>query len=47
MGHLGQYIYLSPKNNIVIVRTGTSQGNLNDAEFLQLFYDAAQALGKE
>ena len=45
--HLGQYIYISPRNNIVIVRTGKSQGNLDDAEFLKLFYDAAQALGKE
>lgn len=39
-GHLGQFIYVVPDFNLVIIRTGFSWGdNMNDDMWLQFFYE--------
>jgi len=44
VGHLGQYIYVSPKYNTVIVRTGIHRGVLNDDDFTAIFYSVVEQL---
>lgn len=44
IGHLGQYIYVSPQSRMVIVRTGFGKGKWSDSDFIRLFYQAAGAL---
>lgn len=41
IGHLGQYIYISPQSELVIVRTGMHTGEWDDIDFIQFFYEAA------
>ncbi len=41
IGHLGQYVYVSPQSDLVIVRTGMHKGDWSDEDFIQLFYDVA------
>ncbi|NWF88408.1 MAG: serine hydrolase [Ignavibacteriaceae bacterium] len=36
-GHLGQYVYVSPPNKLIIVRLGKSQGSLNYENWQELF----------
>ncbi len=36
-GHLGQYIYINPRKQIVIVRLGKSNGNFDYEKWLELF----------
>ncbi|MCC6144352.1 MAG: beta-lactamase family protein [Candidatus Hydrogenedentes bacterium] len=43
-GHLGQYLYVNPKRNIIIVRFGESTGQLNTAEWGLLLTALARAL---
>jgi CubicO group peptidase (beta-lactamase class C family) len=40
-GDHGQYIYVSPEKNLVIVRNGLEFGNLGDDQWVKLFYDFA------
>lgn len=41
IGHLGQYVYVSPQSDLVIVRTGMNKGDWHDDDFIRLFYDVA------
>lgn len=43
-GSLGQYLYISPQSDVVIVRTGVSRGGWHDDEWLALFTFIAQQL---
>jgi hypothetical protein len=43
IGNKGQYIYISPQKNLVIVRNGIDYG-LPSARWVSLFYDFASAL---
>ncbi len=36
-GHLGQYVYVSPQNQLIIVRLGKSNGDLYHEKWLDLF----------
>ena len=36
-GHLGQYVYVNPPRQLVIVRLGRSSGGLNSANWRELF----------
>jgi len=40
-GHFGQFIYVSPEANLVIVRCGTDHGGLNDYHFGHAFFRLA------
>ncbi len=40
-GDRGQYIYISPSRNLIIIRNGTAYGELGDEEWLRLFYQFA------
>ena len=40
-GHFGQFIYVSPEANLVIVRCGTDHGGLNDYHFGNAFFRLA------
>ena len=44
IGHLGQYIYVSPQNGIVIVRTGPKLGGLIHEDWMEIFFTAANRL---
>ena len=44
IGHLGQYIYVSPKYNTVIVRTGIHRGSFQDDDFTAIFYNVVEQL---
>lgn len=46
IGHLGQYIYISPQNDVVFVRTGNDRNGVYDDDFTEIFYSAASQLGK-
>jgi CubicO group peptidase (beta-lactamase class C family) len=37
-GDRGQYIYVSPSRNLIIVTNGTAYGDLDDGKWLDLFY---------
>jgi CubicO group peptidase (beta-lactamase class C family) len=44
LGRLGQWIYISPSKNLIIVRTGLNEGervNINNSTWLRLFYKFA------
>ena len=43
-GSYGQYVYVSPKDDVVIVRTGESRGAWNDDQWLELFAFVAERL---
>jgi CubicO group peptidase (beta-lactamase class C family) len=43
-GDRGQYIYLSPSKNLIIVRNATAYGELGDEAWLKLFYQFASDL---
>ena len=45
IGKFGQFIYVSPVNRVVIVRTGFDRKGMGDADLSALFYRAADALG--
>ncbi|MBX2882078.1 MAG: beta-lactamase family protein [Granulosicoccus sp.] len=45
IGHLGQYVYVSPQNDLVIVRTGYGRAEWDDIDFIKLFYTTATELG--
>ncbi|MFF2449076.1 serine hydrolase domain-containing protein [Neobacillus sp. NPDC058068] len=45
MGKYGQYLYISPKNNIVILRTGKSLGNVDSWE--DIFKEVSLKVGKD
>jgi CubicO group peptidase (beta-lactamase class C family) len=40
-GDRGQYIYVSPSKNLIIVRNSTAYGEFGDEEWLKLFYQFA------
>lgn len=40
-GDKGQFIYVSPQKNLVIVRNGIDYGGISSAEWLKLFYEFA------
>jgi CubicO group peptidase (beta-lactamase class C family) len=44
-GYLGQYLYLDPDHDMVIVRLGRSRGHLSDAEWVDLLDGLAARLG--
>lgn len=45
MGKYGQYLYMSPENNIVILRTGKSLGNVDS--WPDIFKEVSLKVGKE
>jgi len=46
IGAHGQYLYISPKNNIIIVRTGRDGSGWGDGDFISLFYRTAALLNE-
>jgi CubicO group peptidase (beta-lactamase class C family) len=44
-GHLGQYLYVNPHEQLIIVRLGTSKGNLDSEEWVELFRCIAKEVG--
>jgi len=46
IGAHGQYLYISPKNNIIIVRTGKDGSDWGDGDFISLYYRAAALLNE-
>ena len=44
IGHLGQYIYVSPQNGVVIVRTGPKLGGLSHKDWTGIFFETANQL---
>ncbi len=44
MGHLGQYMYISPMNNSIVVRTAQHKGNYSDDDFIDLFRQSLRHL---
>ncbi len=44
IGRFGQFIYISPKNNIVIVRNGPESREFSDPDWTELFHNAAAQL---
>ncbi|MEH7251427.1 hypothetical protein V7111_04815 [Neobacillus niacini] len=45
MGKYGQYLYMSPENNIVILRTGKSMGKVDS--WPDIFKEVSLKVGKE
>jgi len=43
-GSYGQYLYISPQFDVVVVRTGASRGGWHDDEWLALFAFIAERL---
>ena len=43
-GKFGQYLYVSPENNVVIVRNGITEGRVDD--WLQVLATLAQKVGE-
>jgi CubicO group peptidase (beta-lactamase class C family) len=43
-GHLGQFLYVSPSTNGIIVRLGKSQGGLSRADWAHLFVSLSEQL---
>ncbi|MEM7114058.1 MAG: serine hydrolase [Chloroflexota bacterium] len=43
-GHAGQFIYVSPDTNTVIVRTGTDRGGVEDPEWAHILFELATVL---
>ncbi|HOZ45098.1 MAG TPA: serine hydrolase [Candidatus Hydrogenedentes bacterium] len=46
IGHLGQYIYVSPENGVIIVRLGRSRGTLKSAEWTAYLKGLAEDMGR-
>lgn len=46
IGRFGQYVYVSPAHRVVIVRTGIDRGGLQDTDFIEIFFAAAERLGQ-
>ena len=46
MGNLGQYIFVSPRSNLVVVRNGTRHG-VGDFTWLGIFHHLANHLSGE
>jgi len=44
MGHLGQFVYIHPEDNLVIVRLGTSRGGLEWDEWQKIFSTLANEI---
>ncbi|NNE59131.1 MAG: beta-lactamase family protein [Hellea sp.] len=44
IGRFGQFIYVSPRNNVVLVRTGIDTIGLGDGDFTSAFYAASDRL---
>lgn len=44
IGHLGQYIYVSPQSRVVVVRTGYGRGSWKDEDFINLFFKTSTEL---
>lgn len=44
IGNFGQYIYISPENRVVIVRSGVGRGDLGDDDFTAIFFEVAPRL---
>lgn len=42
IGHLGQFLYINPSTNVVIVRLGKSMGGLSREEWTQIFTTLAE-----
>lgn len=42
IGHLGQFLYIDPALNVVIVRLGSSMGGLNREEWAQVFMSLSE-----
>ncbi len=45
IGRFGQFIYVSPKNGVVIVRTGRERSGVGDRDLTEIFYAASDRLG--
>lgn len=43
-GHLGQFLYVNPSANVIIVRLGKSRGGLNRADWAYLFVSLSELL---
>jgi CubicO group peptidase (beta-lactamase class C family) len=43
-GHLGQFLYVNPSANVIIVRLGKSRGGLSRADWAQLFVSLSDRL---
>jgi CubicO group peptidase (beta-lactamase class C family) len=46
IGHFGQFIYVSPQFDAVIVRNGPGRGDWGDRDWTELFYFMAESIGK-
>ncbi len=44
IGRFGQFIYVSPRSGVVIVRTGTDRIGLGDRDLTEIFYAAADRM---
>lgn len=45
-GHLGQFLYINPSDNVVIVRLGKSMGGLSREEWVQVFISLSDGVSK-
>lgn len=46
IGHFGQFIYVSPQFDAVIIRNGPGRGDWGDRDWTELFYFMAESIGK-
>jgi CubicO group peptidase (beta-lactamase class C family) len=47
-GNLGQYIYISPQKNLIIIRNGESYGEFDRAQgWLEMFYQFASSIDQD
>jgi CubicO group peptidase (beta-lactamase class C family) len=44
IGLHGQYVYVSPRNKTVVIRTGTSWGKFGSTRWLDLMHDIAHTI---
>ena len=47
IGRYGQFIYVSPRYDVVFVRNGPGRGEWGDRDWTELFYVAAERLSWE
>lgn len=47
IGNMGQYIYVSPRSNTIIVRNGNETDAYGDAEWIGIFHEIANRLHKK
>ena len=45
IGRYGQFVYVSPQHDVVVVRTGPGRGQWRDSDWTELFYSLAEQLG--